>query len=60
MPRLAAARAAPTVPETSVEVPRFWPKLTPETTTWGFWARPCWSTAQITVSAGKPATALAG
>ena len=34
-PRAAPARAAPTVPEMSMNWPTFWPKLTPATTTSG-------------------------
>ena len=34
-PRRLAVRAAPTVPETVVMSPRFWPRFVPETTTWG-------------------------
>ena len=52
MPRAAAARAAPTVPEMSTAGPRFWPKLMPDTTRSGVKSMPCWSMAQMMVSAG--------
>ena len=57
MPRVAAILAAPTVPERSLSVPRFWPALMPDITTFGF--TPSWSSAAVTVSAGYPATAVA-
>ena len=59
MPRVTAARAAPTVPDSSVAVPMFWPALMPEITRSGVKSRPFWSMAHTMVSAGVPATALA-
>ena len=55
---MAAARAAPTVPEMSTSLPMFWPELMPDTTRSGRSATPP-SSAQFTESAGKPATAVA-
>src|SRR3954469_14425401 len=57
MPRAAAARAAPTVPERSTTPPRFWPALIPDKTTLGL--TPSWSRAAVIVSAGQPVTAVA-
>src|ERR1700677_26401 len=58
MPWLAAARAAPTVPDRLRTGPRFWPRLAPETTSPGW--RCSSSRATVTVSAGQPVTASAG
>src|SRR5918997_3468404 len=56
-PSRTAARAAPTVPDTSMTGPRFWPSLMPEMTRSG--VRPWPSNAARMVSAGKPSTAVA-
>ena len=60
MPNEIAWRAAPTVPDSAAKGPMFWPKLMPETTTSGLNDNPWSFTAQITVSAGYPCTAVAG
>src|SRR4051794_5202529 len=58
MPRAAAARAAPTVPEMATNGPTFWPRLIPDTVSVGRRCRS--SSATRTVSAGNPFTAVAG
>ena len=60
MPRASAVWAAPTVPEREASGPMFSPKLIPDTTRSGRCATPWSSMAQMMVSAGYPATALAG